>query len=72
VQVRIGVGREVVVDGKVDALNVDATAKDVGGDADALVKVLELLVALDAGGLLATSSPRTRLPPSISLTAPPG
>jgi len=47
-KVRVGVGRKVVVDGKVDLLNVDATAEDVGGDADTLVEILELFVALDA------------------------
>ena len=47
-QVRISVAGEVVVDGKVDAFDVDAAAKDVGGDADALVEFFELFVALDA------------------------
>lgn len=46
-EVRVGVRREVVVDGEVDALNVDATAEDIGGDTDAGVEVLELFVALD-------------------------
>lgn len=46
VKVAVSVGSQVVVDGKVDALDVDTTAEDVvGGTTDAL---LELLVALDA------------------------
>lgn len=47
-EVAVGVGGQVVVDGKVDALDVDTTAEDVGGDTDALLEVLELLVTLDA------------------------
>lgn len=47
VQVRVGITGHVVVDGQVDTLNVDTTSEDVGGNADALVEVLELLVALD-------------------------
>ena len=37
----------VVVDGDVDALNIDATAEDVGADTDAVNEVLEIGVALD-------------------------
>lgn len=47
VQVRVGVTRHVVVDGQVDALNVDTTTEDIGGNADPLVELLELLVAAD-------------------------
>jgi len=47
VKVAVGIGGQVVVDGQVDTLNVDTTAEDVGGDTDALLEVLELLVALD-------------------------
>ena len=47
-EVRIGVGGHVVVDGEVDAFDVDAAAEDVGGDADALVELLEFLVPFDA------------------------
>lgn len=49
-QVAVRVSRKVVVDGEVDALDVDAAPEDVGRDADALVEFLELFVALDAGG----------------------
>jgi hypothetical protein len=48
VQVRVRLGRQVVVDRQVDLLNVDAATEDVRGNADALVELLELLVTLDA------------------------
>ena len=41
---RIG---HVVVDGDIDALNVDTTAEDVGADADTVDEVLEVGVAFD-------------------------
>ena len=47
-QVRVSIAGQIVVDGQVDTLDIDTTAKDVGGDADTLVEFLELLVALDA------------------------
>ena len=47
VEVAVSVGRQVVVDGQVDTLNVNTTTEDVGGDTDTLLKLLELLVALD-------------------------
>lgn len=47
VQVRIGIGRHVVVDGQVDTLDVDTTTEDVSGNADSLVELLELLVSTD-------------------------
>ena len=46
-QVRVGISREIVVDGEVDALNVDTSSKDVGGNTNTLVEFLELLVSLD-------------------------
>jgi len=46
-QVGIGIGSQIVVDGQVDLLNVDTAAKDIRGDADALVEFLEFLVSLD-------------------------
>jgi hypothetical protein len=49
VKVRVGVGRHIVVDGQIDALNIDTTTKNISCDANALVEVLELLVAADAG-----------------------
>ncbi len=47
VEIRVGVGWQIVVDGEVDALNVNSTTKHVGGDANSLVEFLEFLVAFD-------------------------
>ena len=49
VQVRVGVGRQVVVDGQVDTLDINTTTEDIGGDTDTLVKFFEFLVAFDTG-----------------------
>lgn len=38
---------EIVVDGEIDTLDINTTTKDVCGNADTLVEILELLVALD-------------------------
>ena len=50
-QIRVGIRREIVVDRKVDALDINTTTEDVGGDADTLVELLELLVASDTKSL---------------------
>lgn len=55
VQVRVGVGRQVVVDGQVDTLDINTTTEDIGGDTDTLVELLELFVALDAVSILVVS-----------------
>ena len=47
VEVRVSVSGQIVVDGQVDTLNIDTTAEDIGGNADALVELLELLVPAD-------------------------
>ena len=47
-QVRVCIAREIVVYGEVDTLDVNTTAEDVGGDANALVELLEFFVAFDA------------------------
>jgi hypothetical protein len=47
VKVRVSIGWEIVVDGKVDTLDINTTTEDIGGHADSLVELLELLVALD-------------------------
>lgn len=47
-EVRVGVGRLVVVDDDVDPLNVDSSTKDVGRDKDSLLERLELSVSLDS------------------------
>lgn len=46
-EVGISVAREIIVDSQVDTLDVDATTKNVSGNADTLVELLELLIALD-------------------------
>ena len=46
-KVRICVGWQIVVDGKVDALNINATTEDIGCNADPLVELLELFVTFD-------------------------
>lgn len=51
-QVAICVTRGVVVDDDIDSLDVDATAEDVGGDKDTLLKVLELRVTGDTTTML--------------------
>lgn len=47
VEIGVSITGKIVVDGQVDALDIDTTAEDVGGHTDALVELLELLVALD-------------------------
>lgn len=48
VEIGIGIGGQVVVDGEVDPLDVNTTAKDIGSHTDALVELLEFLVPADA------------------------
>lgn len=72
VQVRIGVRGHVVVDGKVDALDINTTTKDVSSNTDTLLEVLELLVTANTGHMQSqyyVAASKKRLP---SLTAPPG
>lgn len=47
-EVGIGIRRQIVVDGQVDTLNVNAAAENVGSNADSLVKLLEFLVPTNA------------------------
>lgn len=47
-KVGVGILGKIVVDGEVDTFDIDTTAKNVGGDTDALVEFLEFLVTLDA------------------------
>ena len=46
-EVTISIRRAVVVDDDVDALYIDTTAENIGGDQDTLLKRLERRVALD-------------------------
>lgn len=54
VEVRVGIGGHVVVDGKIDSLNVDTSAENIRCDTDALVEFLELFVALDTNVYVST------------------
>jgi hypothetical protein len=54
VKVGVGVTRKIVVDGKVDTLDINTTTEDVGSDTDTLVEFLELLVTLDTAKKLVT------------------
>lgn len=47
VKVGTSIARQIVVDGQVDTLDIDTTAKDVSGNTDTLLELLELLVAAD-------------------------
>lgn len=71
-QVRVGVTRQIVVDGKIDPLNVNSAPKDIRRNADPLVEFLELLVPLDT----VKSSHQLPINPAKSLkrrlTVPPG
>ena len=69
VKVRVSIAGEIVVDGKVDALDIDTTSENVGSDTDTLVEVLEFLVTLDAVWLLAGNGCGQS---SAQHTAPPG
>jgi len=69
VEVGVGIGGKVVVDGQVDTLDINTTTEDIGGNADPLVELLEFLVALDTRGLSAMSA---CVPCLRKLTAPPG
>jgi len=52
VKVRIGITGKIVVDSKVDTLDIDTTTEDVSSDTNTLVELLELLVTLDTGKVL--------------------
>lgn len=47
-QVGIRVSREVIINGQIDTFDINATAKDIGSNADTFVEFLELLVSGDA------------------------
>ena len=65
VKVGVGISRKIVVDGKVDALNVDATTEDIGSNTDALVELLEFFVAFDAGFISTVQSLRIIISPFL-------
>lgn len=67
-EVGVGVGGEIVVDGEIDALDIDTTTEDVGGDTDTLVELLELLVT---GNTKEESARCSRNETRVKHTAPP-
>jgi hypothetical protein len=69
VEVGVGIGGEIVVDGEVNALDINTTTEDISSDTDSLVELLKLLVTLDTVGLSVVS--RCVLARG-KLTAPPG
>jgi hypothetical protein len=46
-QVRVCIGWKIIVDRKIDLLDINTTSKDISGNTDAFVKLLELLVSLN-------------------------
>lgn len=60
-QVRVSIRRKVIVDCQIDALDVNATAKDVCGNTNTLVELLELLVPFDASKFISNCNHKDRL-----------
>jgi len=54
-EVGVSVKWEIVVNGQVDTLDINTTTEDIGGNADALVKLLEFLISLNTVCLLVYS-----------------
>jgi hypothetical protein len=69
VQVRISIAWEIIVDSQVDTLDINTTAKDIGGYTNPLIKLLKLLVALDTILFVSKWAIIGRM---RTLTAPPG
>jgi hypothetical protein len=46
-EIRISITREIVVDGQINTLNIDTTTKNVSGDTNTLLEVLEGLITLN-------------------------
>lgn len=51
VKIGVGISREIVVDGEVDAFNINTSTEDVSRDADTLVELFELFIAFDTEGV---------------------
>ena len=69
VEVGVSLSGQIVVDGQVDTLDIDTTTEDISGNADTLVELLKLLVALDTVVVVSKS---ILLVMTNKLTAPPG
>jgi hypothetical protein len=46
-EVGVGIRGKIVIDGQVDALNIDTTTENISSNTDTLVEFLELFVSLD-------------------------
>ena len=47
VEIGVGISRQIVIDRKIDALDIDTTAENIGCHTDTLVELLELFIAFD-------------------------
>jgi hypothetical protein len=47
-EVRVSVVRQVVVDGKVDAFDINASAENISSNTDTLVEFFEFFVTFDS------------------------
>jgi hypothetical protein len=69
VKVRVSVTGEIIVDRKIDTLDINTTTEDIGRNTDTLVELLELLITLDT---IYSVSNRAATGGRWTLTAPPG
>lgn len=69
VEVGVSLSGQIVVDGQVDTLDINTTTEDISGNADTLVELLKLLVALDTVVVVSKS---ILFVMTNKLTAPPG
>jgi len=60
VQVRVSISWKIVVDGEIDFLDIDTSAKDIRRNTDTFVEILELFVALDTVIELVTITKRQK------------
>ena len=59
-QVRVSISWKIVVDGEIDFLDIDTSAKDIRRNTDTFVEILELFVALDTVIELVTITKRQK------------
>lgn len=60
VQVRIGVGRKIIIDRQIYTLDINTTSKDIRGNADTLVEFLEFFVSFDPAQKVSANSTRKK------------
>lgn len=51
-KVGIGISWQIVVDGKIDSLDIDTSTEDISSDTDSFVELLEFLVSFDSNTTL--------------------